>query len=91
MCNLKKSQRYQVISAIETAREDWFGTDSDGKSWTDGVFRRFVRDTLAGAAWPKERTWKAICQDGIDKQLENAGVSGELADLAELHMQILKE
>ncbi len=91
MCNLKKSQRYQVISAIETAREDWFGADSDGKSWTDGVFRRFVRDTLAGAAWPKERAWKAICEDGIDVQLVDAGVVGELADLAELHMEILKE
>ena len=91
MCQLKKSQRYQVISAIETAREDWFGTDSDCRSWADDVFRRFVRDTLAGAAWPKECPWKAICNDKKDKQLEDAGVAGELADLAELHMEILKE
>ncbi|MBN1138083.1 MAG: CRISPR-associated protein Csx11 [Anaerolineae bacterium] len=88
---LEKSQRHQVIATIEATREAWFGHDRELKSLGDGVFRQFVRDTLAGAAWPGERTWKDICQDRMDKKLEDAGVRGELADLAELHMEILKE
>jgi len=91
LCRLRKSQRYQVIATIEATREAWFDDDRRGKSLTDGVFRQFVRDTLAGAAWPKERTWKAVCSEGKDKELEDAGVAGELADLVELHMEILKE
>jgi hypothetical protein len=91
LCQLEKSQRHQVIASIEATRESWFGDDGQGESLTDGVFRQFVRDTLAGAAWPNERTWQAICKDKKDKDLENAGVTGELADLAELHTQILKE
>jgi len=91
LCHLKKSQRYQVIATIEATREAWFGADREGRSLKDGVFRQFVRDTLAGAAWPDRRKWKDICQDGLDEQLVTAGVAGELADLAELHMEILKE
>jgi hypothetical protein len=89
MCHLEKSQRHQVISAIETAREDWFGTDSESRSWTDGVFRRFVHDTLAGAAWPAQYKWQTI-ETGLREQLIEAGATGQLADLAELHMEILK-
>ena len=90
MRNLEKSQRYQVISSIEATREAWFGADPECRSWTDPVFHRFVRDTLAGALWPKTRNWKAIQADGLDEQLVRIGVTGELADLAELHMEILK-
>ncbi len=91
MCrHLEKSQRYQVIATIEATRETWFGADQGGKSWSDGVFRQFVADTLAGAAWPKGHKWYQI-EESLRKQLEDAGVTGELADLAELHMQILKE
>jgi len=91
LCQLEKSQRHQVIATIEAAREAWFWLDRKGQSLRDGVFRQFVRDTLAGAAWPERRKWKDICQTGLDEQLVTAGVVGELADLAELHMQILKE
>ena len=88
---LEKSQRHQVIAIIEATREAWFGADREGQSPTDGVFRQFVRDTLAGAAWPERHKWKDICQAEIDGQLVAAGLAGELADLAELHMEILKE
>jgi len=90
LCHLEKSQRHQLIATIEATREVWFGGDQRGKSLTDGVFRRFVRDTLASAAWPEKHKWHKI-DETLREQLEDAGVTGELADLVELHMEILKE
>ncbi len=90
MCYLEKSQRHQVVSTIEATREAWFDDDRGGRSWSDRVFRQFVHDTLAGAAWPRDRKWADIPKE-TRRQLEDAGVTGELADLMELHMQILKE
>jgi hypothetical protein len=90
LCHLEKSQRYQVIHTIESTREAWFGTDQEGKSLTDPTFHQFVHDTLAGAAWPNNYRWNAI-PETMREKLVAAGVAGELADLAELHMQILKE
>ena len=93
--NLEPSQRHQVIYAIEATRETWYGMEQDtaekqNRVEQDGVFRQFVADTLANAAWSKDQPWKSIPQDQ-QKQLIDAGVRGELADLAELHMEILKE
>jgi hypothetical protein len=87
--NLETSQRHQVIYAIEATRETWYGQDEQA-SLTDSVFHQFVADTLANATWSKNQPWKSIPQDQ-QKQLIDAGVRGELADLAELHMEILKE
>ncbi|WP_448560977.1 hypothetical protein [Trichothermofontia sp.] len=87
--NLETSQRHQVIYAIEATRELWYG-QNEPDSQTDPTFRQFVTDTLANAAWPKDQPWKSIAQDQ-QTQLIAAGVRGELADLAELHMEILKE
>ncbi|NJK52091.1 MAG: hypothetical protein HC936_03395 [Leptolyngbyaceae cyanobacterium SU_3_3] len=86
--NLETSQRHQVIYAIEATRELWYG-DNYEQSVNDSVFQQFVEDTLATAAWPKDKNWRTIESDR--KQLIDAGVRGELADLAELHMEILKE
>jgi len=90
MGRLSKTQRHQVIHTIETTRETWYGQDHEGKSTTDEVFKRFVADTLAGATWPKEYPWSAIPDEWQEKLIQ-AGVRGELTDLAELHMEILKE
>ena len=90
MERLSKTQRHQVIRAIEATRETWFGRDIDGKSMDDEVFKQFVADTLAGAAWPKDNKWINIDEKDREALIE-AGVRGELADLAELHMEILKE
>ncbi|MBC8254125.1 MAG: hypothetical protein H8E35_08850 [Ardenticatenia bacterium] len=87
---LEKSQRHQVIAAIEATRESWFGDDREGRSLSDGTFRQFVHDTLAGAAWPGGHKWHEM-DESVRKKLEDAGVAGALADLAELHMHILKE
>ena len=90
MKRLTKTQRHQVIRTIEATREAWYGQDPDGQSTTDEVFKQFVADTLAGATWPQGQPWSSIPEKWQNK-LVQAGVRGELADLAELHMEILKE
>ena len=90
LSHLERSQRHQVIATIEATRNAWFGDDPQGQSLTSDVFRQFVHDTLAGANWPKDHPWKTI-PDGRREDLIVAGVRGELADLFELHEQILKE
>lgn len=90
MQHLSTTQRHQVIRTIEATREAWYGQDQDGKSLTDGVFRQFVADTLAGAEWPRHASWHQFSEEWR-KYLVQAGVRGELADLLELHMEILKE
>jgi hypothetical protein len=84
---LQPAQRYQVVSTIEATREAWHGTDSNGQSLTDPVFRQFVADTLAGAEWRGD-AWQS---QGARDRLIQAGVRGELADLLELRMEIMKE
>jgi hypothetical protein len=90
LLHLSRTQRHQVISTVETTREVWFGRDEGKRSWRDDVFKRFVADTLAGAAWPGGHPWRSISPDERTALIE-AGMRGELADLAELHMEILKE
>jgi hypothetical protein len=90
MKRLSKTQRHQVIRTIEATREMWYGQDHEGHSTTDAVFQQFVADTLAGAAWPRGQSWNSIPEKWREKLIQ-AGVRGELADLAELHMEILKE
>lgn len=93
---LTKTQRRQVIHSIEATRERWHGSDHERKSLEDKVFEQFVADALGGAAWPRGESPRAEA-DGDDvktrrwKELVRAGVRGELADLAELHMELLKE
>lgn len=88
--NLETSQRHQVIYAIEATRETWHGQDEQA-SLTDPVFKQFVTDTLANATWAKGyKKWTDIPPEARQQMIE-AGVRGELADLAELHMEILKE
>ncbi len=90
MKRLALSQRHQIIRAIEATREDWYGAEQSNQAEDDNVFRQFVTDTLAGAEWPKSQPWGGISREWRDK-LVQAGASGELADLVELHMEILKE
>ncbi len=84
---LQPTQRHQIVSTIETTREVWYGMDSNDESLSDSVFRQFVADTLAGAEW-RGAAWKS--QDARDGLIQ-AGVRGELADLLEWRMEILKE
>jgi hypothetical protein len=86
---LKTAQCNQIIYTIESARERWCEPDHPIAFTQDEVFRQFVNDTLAGANWPGNSPWKEIPEDWREK-LVDAGVKGELADLAELYMDILK-
>jgi hypothetical protein len=86
--HLTQTQFKQILQSIETTRERWFGPDEQGKSAGDDTFKQFVADTLAAAAWPKSRPWKSISQQ---EELITAGQRGLLVDLAELHLEILKE
>jgi hypothetical protein len=88
--NLETSQRHQIIYTIESTRELWYGQD-DQQSLTDPVFQQFVTDTLTNATWTKDYKQWADIPSEQRQQLIDAGVRGELADLAELHMKILKE
>jgi hypothetical protein len=90
MTRLAVSQRYQVIHTIEATRETWYGQANGAQASQDTVFRQLVADTLAGATWPPGQRWGSIAP-AWQEQLIQAGVSGELADLAELHMEILQE
>lgn len=90
MKRLAVSQRHRVINTIEATREEWYGAGQHDQAKGDGVFRQFVADTLAGASWPSGQPWKHIPQELRDG-LIRAGVGGELTDLAELHLEILKE
>ena len=90
LSKLSRTQLKQILQTIETTRERWFGRDLAGKSTTDATFKQLVADTLANAQWPKDQRWKDIC-DARRCQLIAAGVRGELADWAELHLEILKE
>jgi hypothetical protein len=89
MKRLATFQRHQVIHTIEATRETWYGADQEDQSVKE-VFHQFVADTLANAAWPKSQLWHKIPKEWRE-QLIDAGMRGELADLAELHMEILKE
>ncbi len=82
---LEESQRYQVIGQIEEARQAWFGLDGPDalrRSRNDEAFRRFVEHALDGASWREQPSW--------DREAAiEAAVGGQLADLAELHMEIM--
>lgn len=82
---LSSTQRNQVIGLIETKRKEWLVTDYD-----DEVFKRFVKDTLAGANWPRNHSWKSL-GDKTQNQLFKAGVDGTLHDLDELFTSIMKD
>jgi hypothetical protein len=89
LSQLNRTQRYQIVQTIEATAEAW-GLKTLELRKGQPVFERFVEDTLAGAAWPKARPWKDIANATRNK-LVCAGVTGELADIVEIYMQILKE
>ncbi len=88
---LSLSQQHQVLAEIEGARERWSGPNQDPTAlWNDPVFRQRVTDILAAAEWPESSPWSGLTEEERES-LVQAAVRGELADWAELHIQILKE
>ena len=90
MRRMKVSQRYKVVQTIETTRELW-GEPLGGQGQEPSpTFIQFVHDTLAGAAWEQGKGWRTFGEEER-RRLVTAGAHGELADLLELHAQIMKE
>ncbi|MCB0152543.1 MAG: hypothetical protein KIT77_25950 [Caldilinea sp.] len=85
---LSRSQRYQVVQAIEATSDEW-NLDFAARG-ASSVFGQFVADTLAGAAWPKGKKWHQLSKPDRSR-LVDAGIRGDLTDVVEIHMQILKE
>lgn len=75
--NLAATQIKNVIGLIETKREEW------NVSRDDETFKQFVNDVLRNA------NWKHGTPQNLD-EITNIAVSGELKDIIELYMNILK-
>lgn len=76
---LATSQIDNLVGLIGAKCKEWL-TDQDNP-----VFRQIVSDIVANASW------KARLDEEERKRLIQAAVSGQLADVVELHMTILKE
>ncbi|WP_416201860.1 hypothetical protein [Thermoflexus sp.] len=89
--HLTTTQIYALVEAIESARERLGATEDLPE------FRRLCRDILANAEWRKnqkgEMPWEAQGQDRDPwlKIWADYAARGWLADVIELHLQIMKE
>src|SRR5260221_10615363 len=75
---LATSQIHNLISIIETKRMEWSAKRDDA------TFQNIVRDALNNAKWESP-----LSQDEF-RLLEQAALSGQLADVVELYIRILK-
>jgi len=82
-CGLTTSQIHNLIGIIETKRIEWAIDQNDGS--TRETFVRFVSETLNDAEWKEH-----LNEDEM-KLLRQAAVSGQLADVVELYIRILKK
>jgi hypothetical protein len=99
---LKRSQFSQMLQTIEAARERWNIPGGD-EALQNEVFCQFVKDTLTNAKIPSLRAERsspplapeialpAAARNDIPTPLIEAATRGELADWAEIHLEILKE
>ena len=76
-------------SGLQAGRAHWALSEGQQRE-QDKVFWDFCADTLAGANWPKALRWR-VWTEAQRMELITAAAAGELADLVELHLQILKE
>jgi hypothetical protein len=75
---LATTQIHNLVGLIETKRQEW--------EQSQETFEQLVHDAILNANW-QEGKHPAGCEL---KRLQDAAISGELADVVELHMQILK-
>ena len=75
--NLSTTQIKNVIGLIETKREEW------KVSKDDETFKKFTRDILSNAKW------KHCVPPNLD-ELTILAINGELRDIIELYMDIMK-
>ncbi|HEY4036888.1 MAG TPA: CRISPR-associated protein Csx11 [Ktedonobacteraceae bacterium] len=82
-CGLTASQIHNLIGIIETKRMEWAIDPNDGSSMEP--FVHFVGEVLNDAEWKQHPS-----KDDM-KLLHQAAVSGQLADVVELYIRILKK
>jgi hypothetical protein len=80
---LTTTQIHNLIELIEDTRMEWVVAQEDKT-----VFERLVCDALNNAEWATHP--KRYLSPGKLKQLRQAAISGQLADVVELYMRILK-
>lgn len=80
---LTTTQIHNLIELIEGTRLEWQG------HWDQQVFEQIVCDALDEAGWKKEKHPRR--DPDLFKKLHRAAVSGQLADVVELNMRILKK
>lgn len=79
---LTTSQIHNLIGFIETKRMEWVAIQDKS------IFERLVRDALDNAEW-KTHPRQHLAPKKFE-QLCRAGISGQLADVVEVYMRILK-
>jgi hypothetical protein len=88
---LATSQIKTLGELIETKRREWFDEsallDDEKRKQRDKTFEQFVKDAINNAAWKKDKRPKG---DEFDGFLQ-AALRGQLVDVIELFMQILKQ
>lgn len=88
---LVTSQIKTLGELIETKRREWFDEsallDDKEQKQRDKTFEQFVKDAINNAAWKKDKRPRG---DDFD-YLVQAALRGQLADVIELFMQILKK
>jgi hypothetical protein len=88
---LLTSQIKTLGELIETKRREWFDEsallDDEQRKQRDAIFERFFKDAINNAAWKKDKRPK---DDEFDYLVRTA-LRGQLADVIELNMQILKK
>ena len=97
--HLTKNQIYILRDLIEARRAEW--ADSEQCTEKDVVFRKFCSDALSNADWQNGKGGKHMGKmpwgDGGDgrstwlKSWTDYAARGWIADVVELHLQIMKE
>lgn len=84
---METTQIHALIGTIEEKRSEWLDREDgrDGKS--DEVFRQAVCDALRNANWEEERR----PSKADFERLQKAALCGQLADVFELYMRVLKK
>lgn len=84
---LSTSQIKQVNELIEAKRGEWFKALETANGEPSRIFAQFVEDALNNAGWKKGKRPKD--NEEFD-YLVQAALRGQLADVIEMYMQILK-
>jgi hypothetical protein len=92
---LATSQIKTLGELIETKRREWFDEsallDDEQRKQRDKTFERFVKDATTNAAWKKGKRPEVKDEDKKPTFIVQAALRGQLADVIELFMQILKQ